>query len=451
MPCVPQALARLAPERRPQVRHQAGARGIEAARAAYLALEVEAEVLPFIDDMAAAYAWADLAVCRAGAMTIAELQAAGLGAVLVPLAARHRRSPDQECRGDGADRRGARAAGARSDRRRRLGALHRRADRGPRRGCCRMARPRARARVTSMRRRGSRICASRRRSDPGMNDRMRRIHRIHLVGIGGSGMGGIAEVLLNLGYEVQGSDLKANAVTQRLTRLGAKIFIGHAAEHLGRGGRGRGLERRQPRQSGGRRGAREPRAGRAARGNAGRADALPLLDRGRGHARQDHHHQPGRERARRRRPRSHLRDRRAPQERRQQRAPRRGPLPGCRGRRKRCLLHAPAADDRRSSPTSTTITWRPTKGTSRGSSRASWISCTTCRSTVSRCCAPTTSTCRASRGRGPAVRHLRIRGGRRCARRQRAARRPAVALPGAARRASRRSRSPSICRGGTTC
>ena len=40
-----------------------------------------------------------------------------------------------------------------------------------------------------------------------MNDRMRRIHRIHLVGIGGSGMGGIAEVLLNLGYEVQGSDL----------------------------------------------------------------------------------------------------------------------------------------------------------------------------------------------------------------------------------------------------
>jgi UDP-N-acetylmuramate--alanine ligase len=66
-----------------------------------------------------------------------------------------------------------------------------------------------------------------------MNDRMRRIHIIHLVGIGGSGMGGIAEVLLNLGYEVQGSDLKPNAVTQRLARLGARIFIGHAAEHLG--------------------------------------------------------------------------------------------------------------------------------------------------------------------------------------------------------------------------
>jgi UDP-N-acetylmuramate--alanine ligase len=66
-----------------------------------------------------------------------------------------------------------------------------------------------------------------------IEDRMRRIHRIHLVGIGGSGMGGIAEVLLNLGYQVQGSDLKSNSVTQRLARLGAKIFIGHSAEHLG--------------------------------------------------------------------------------------------------------------------------------------------------------------------------------------------------------------------------
>jgi UDP-N-acetylmuramate--alanine ligase len=66
-----------------------------------------------------------------------------------------------------------------------------------------------------------------------VSDRMRRIHSIHLVGIGGSGMGGIAEVLLNLGYSVQGSDLKANPVTHRLARLGATIFIGHSAEHLG--------------------------------------------------------------------------------------------------------------------------------------------------------------------------------------------------------------------------
>jgi len=66
-----------------------------------------------------------------------------------------------------------------------------------------------------------------------MTDRMRRIHCIHFVGIGGVGMSGIAEVLLNLGYDVQGSDLKRNDVTQRLERLGAKILIGHAAQNVG--------------------------------------------------------------------------------------------------------------------------------------------------------------------------------------------------------------------------
>ncbi len=84
---VPQSLSRLDPSLRPNVRHQAGERGLSAARDAYVALKVDAEVLPFIEDMAAAYTWADLALCRAGAMTIAELQAAGLGALLVPLAA----------------------------------------------------------------------------------------------------------------------------------------------------------------------------------------------------------------------------------------------------------------------------------------------------------------------------------------------------------------------------
>ena len=63
-------------------------------------------------------------------------------------------------------------------------------------------------------------------------DRMRRIHTIHLVGIGGSGMSGIAEVLINLGYRVQGSDLKANAATLRLGQLGARVAIGHAAANV---------------------------------------------------------------------------------------------------------------------------------------------------------------------------------------------------------------------------
>jgi UDP-N-acetylmuramate--alanine ligase len=64
------------------------------------------------------------------------------------------------------------------------------------------------------------------------SDGMRRINRVHFVGIGGSGMGGIAEVLLNLGYEVQGSDIKANAVTRRLAQLGARVLMGHDAGNI---------------------------------------------------------------------------------------------------------------------------------------------------------------------------------------------------------------------------
>jgi UDP-N-acetylglucosamine--N-acetylmuramyl-(pentapeptide) pyrophosphoryl-undecaprenol N-acetylglucosamine transferase len=81
---VPQALAAMPAPQRPEVRHQCGAKLADGARAAYLQAAVEASVEPFIDDMAAAYAWADLVVCRAGALTLAELAAAGVGAVLVP-------------------------------------------------------------------------------------------------------------------------------------------------------------------------------------------------------------------------------------------------------------------------------------------------------------------------------------------------------------------------------
>jgi UDP-N-acetylmuramate--alanine ligase len=65
-----------------------------------------------------------------------------------------------------------------------------------------------------------------------MIKRMRRIHTVHFVGIGGSGMSGIAEVMVSLGYAVQGSDLKENKQTRRLEEQGATIFIGHAAENI---------------------------------------------------------------------------------------------------------------------------------------------------------------------------------------------------------------------------
>jgi UDP-N-acetylglucosamine--N-acetylmuramyl-(pentapeptide) pyrophosphoryl-undecaprenol N-acetylglucosamine transferase len=83
---VPEALALLPANQRPEVWHQAG-RTLEIAQEAYRRAGVDATVDAFIDDMASAYAWADLVVCRAGASTIAELAAAGCGAILVPFPA----------------------------------------------------------------------------------------------------------------------------------------------------------------------------------------------------------------------------------------------------------------------------------------------------------------------------------------------------------------------------
>ncbi|HEX7381621.1 MAG TPA: Mur ligase domain-containing protein, partial [Nevskiaceae bacterium] len=60
-----------------------------------------------------------------------------------------------------------------------------------------------------------------------MQTPMRRVHHIHMLGIGGSGMAGIAEVLINLGYAVSGSDLRDGPATQRLRALGARVDIGH--------------------------------------------------------------------------------------------------------------------------------------------------------------------------------------------------------------------------------
>ncbi len=81
---VPRALALLEADRRPRVFHQAGKAGAGPARAAYERAGIEAEVTEFIEEISEAYAWADLVVCRAGALTVSELAAAGLGAVLVP-------------------------------------------------------------------------------------------------------------------------------------------------------------------------------------------------------------------------------------------------------------------------------------------------------------------------------------------------------------------------------
>lgn len=85
---LPAALAELAAGTAVRVRHQSGAGDLEATREAYddagLSDDVRVEVVPFIEDMAEAYAWPDLVVCRAGALTVSELAAAGVGALMVP-------------------------------------------------------------------------------------------------------------------------------------------------------------------------------------------------------------------------------------------------------------------------------------------------------------------------------------------------------------------------------
>ncbi len=82
---LPAALALIPAEQRPLVTHQSGKKNIDALRANYAQAQVEAEVLDFIDDMPRRYAEADLVICRAGAITVSELTAAGVASVLVPL------------------------------------------------------------------------------------------------------------------------------------------------------------------------------------------------------------------------------------------------------------------------------------------------------------------------------------------------------------------------------
>jgi len=81
---VPMALGELPLDKRPIVRHQAGKNKDEATTRTYEQMGVEAEITPFIEDMAKAYEWADLVICRSGALTVAELAAAGVASIMVP-------------------------------------------------------------------------------------------------------------------------------------------------------------------------------------------------------------------------------------------------------------------------------------------------------------------------------------------------------------------------------
>ena len=254
-------------------------------REAYARLGVTAEVAPFFSDLPARIAAAHLVVSRSGASTVAELAAIGRPAILVPLP--HALDQDQLANADvlaeagGAivlqqaeftpERLAAEIAALAS-------ATAKGSPRWPRpparrrARCRRAARRSGAARAQRTLRAGKSACRLR-RDDAKRMKLPRDIGPIHFVGIGGIGMSGIAEVLVNLGYTVQGSDAADSANVKRLRDKGAECRDrprGGQSRRCRSGGR---LDRDQARQSGACRGARQAAAGGAPRRDAGRADA----------------------------------------------------------------------------------------------------------------------------------------------------------------------------------
>jgi len=232
------ALPRLSPQRLSVV-HQTGAASQEEAQRAWQAAGFEARVVAFEDDMPARLRWADLVVCRAGAMSVAELALAGRAALLAPLS--HVGGGEQ--RGNARELEAAGAAQVLDARELSPGADfdsafadalvklldHPETLREMGRRAAALARPDAAAQIAAECRalaRGTRPAAA--TAPP-----PERLRRVHFVGAGGSGMSGLAELLIARGARVSGSDLREGSNVARLRRLGADIHAGHADGHLG--------------------------------------------------------------------------------------------------------------------------------------------------------------------------------------------------------------------------
>ena len=272
---VPPAIEAIAPELRARLSIVQQARGEDETRVrdAYARLGVKSEVAPFFSDLPARIAASHLIVSRSGASTVAELAAIGRPSILVPLP--HALDQDQLANATvladaggaivlkqddftparlGAEiavlaadpaKLSAMAAGAKSAGSARCGGAARRS--GVARGGCGTAlsavipgdrAQRGRPGIHRHRQRILWLWIPVSLRSPGMTVRGRMklpagLGPIHFVGIGGIGMSGIAEVLINLGYTVQGSDASDSANVKRLRDKGAKVAVGHAAENLG--------------------------------------------------------------------------------------------------------------------------------------------------------------------------------------------------------------------------
>ena len=280
----------------------AGRRRRRASRPPIAALGVDAEVSPFFTDMAARMAAAHLVISRSGASTVSEIAVIGRPALLVPYP--HALDHDQAANAaalaaaGGAEvhpqptlspERLAELLGGLMGDPRRLAAM------AAARQVGRQARCRAVARRPDRGYCVGKDCFRIQGGDPAMK-MPQTIGLVHFIGIGGIGMSGIAEVLHNLGYRVQGSDQADSANVQRLRDKGIECFVGHKAENLGDAEVvvvSTAIKKANPELKAAR---EKTAADRQPRRDAGRTDALPPGDRHRRHAWQDHDDLAGRRR-----------------------------------------------------------------------------------------------------------------------------------------------------------
>src|SRR6202022_3389939 len=188
----------------------------------------------FLTNMAERFAWADVIVCRAGAITAAEIAASGRAAIFIPFGHAtdsHQLRNAQEMARAGAGRvipepelTPERLSSEIFSLLDQPGEIERQSY-----AARSLARPNAARDIVNM---IEEVARGKSPGDKSMMVSFRNFQRIHLVGIGGIGMSGIAEVLLTLGYSVSGSDTKPSNITERLQNLGATIYEGHKAGNV---------------------------------------------------------------------------------------------------------------------------------------------------------------------------------------------------------------------------
>ena len=214
-----------------EVWHQTGELDYAVIKEAYQKINVKVNVEPFIDDMLQAYEWADLLICRAGALTVSEVAAAGVASVFIPYA--HAVDNHQYYNACYLSKVDAAFTWEQSEFKESslLELLDRFVD--DRDALMKMAMRARKLAITTAAQAVANKCIQIMQQCNFLLDQ-KSIKRIHCIGIGGIGVSGLAEILLKRGYRVSGSDANQTATTDRLKKLGIRIFQGHQARHARR-------------------------------------------------------------------------------------------------------------------------------------------------------------------------------------------------------------------------